>query len=133
MIIPCLRYLDAPAAIAFLCDAFGFTRHLVCEEDGLVVHAELELDGSFIMLGSAQNDNPYGRMMTSPQAQNGLNTQSIYMVVADVDAHCHRAMEKGCEIVSEPEDKDYGGRDYTCRDPEGHVWSFGTYIPQAKA
>ena len=27
--------------------------------------------------------------------------------------------------------QDYGGRDYTCRDPEGNVWTFGTYDPWA--
>ena len=37
----------------------------------------------------------------------------------------------GAQIVREPVTQDYGGRDYTCKDPEGHVWTFGTYDPMA--
>ena len=51
------------------------------------------------------------------------------MVVDDVDAHCARARGAGAEILVEPFDPEYGGRMYTCRDPEGHVWSFGSYDP----
>ena len=35
----------------------------------------------------------------------------------------------GAEIVLDIKTQDYGGRDYTARDPEGHVWTFGTYDP----
>ena len=33
------------------------------------------------------------------------------------------------EIVMAPEDQDYGGRLYSCRDPEGNLWNFGSYDP----
>jgi uncharacterized glyoxalase superfamily protein PhnB len=58
-------------------------------------------------------------------------TTSIYVVVEDTDAHCARAKEAGAEIVMDLHDTDYGSRDYTARDPEGNVWSFGTYQPWA--
>jgi len=52
-------------------------------------------------------------------------------VIEDTDAHYERAKAAGAEIVEEPQDKDYGSRDYTARDPEGNVWTFGTYDPFA--
>jgi uncharacterized glyoxalase superfamily protein PhnB len=60
----------------------------------------------------------------------GGHTQLVYVYVDDVDAHCERARAAGAEILREPEDQDYGARDYTARDPEGHIWSFGNYRPQ---
>ena len=60
-------------------------------------------------------------------------TQSPYVIVADADAHYARAKAAGAEIVMDIKDEDYGGRGYSCRDPEGHVWNFGTYDPWAPA
>lgn len=127
-IVPCLTYRDAPAAIDFLCEAFGFEKKMVVPgEGGTIAHAELVFDGTMIMAGTAR-ETPYGAMMRSPLDVGG-STQSIYLIVADPDAHCDRARKRGAEIVMEPETQDYGGRDYTCRDIEGHVWTFGTYDP----
>ena len=80
------------------------------------------------MLGSAREDI-FG--MKSPR-KLGAISQSIYVAITGVDAHHHRAKEAGAEIVIELHDTDYGSRDYTARDPEGNVWSFGTYLPDHK-
>ena len=66
--------------------------------------------------------------MKLPSTAGGV-TQSIYLVIADADAHHAVAKAAGAEIVMAPLTHDYGGRDYTCRDLEGHVWTFGTYDP----
>lgn len=66
--------------------------------------------------------------LTSPRALNGLS-QCLYVAVDDPDAHCARAKAAGAEIVMEPTDMDYGARNYSARDLEGHLWSFGTYWP----
>lgn len=127
-IIPGLRYRDARGAIDWLCNTFGFERHLVVDDpDGGIAHAQLTLGRSMIMLGG-HRDDAYGRMMRSP-VEVGHNTQSLYVVVADADAHLARARAAGAEVVLDIEDKDYGGRSYTCKDLEGHIWSFGTYDP----
>ena len=55
------------------------------------------------------------------------------MVVDDVDAHYARAKAAGAEIVIDIKTQDYGGRDYTARDLEGHVWTFGSYDPVREA
>ena len=136
-IIPTLRYADAPAAIRFLCDAFGFEEHAVYADDrdpSIVHHAQLVRDGNMIMLSSTRSadDSEYDRKArTRSVAEAGGVTQAIYVVLDDVDGHADRARAAGAEIFMAPEDQDYGGRCYSARDPEGHVWSFGSYDPWA--
>lgn len=128
-IIPTLKYEDAAAAIDWLCQAFGFEKRLVVSgEAGVIEHAQLTLNGDMIMVGSVR-DTPFDRLQKTPNAVGGVGTQSPYIIIDDVDAHCGRAASAGAEIVMEPEDQDYGGRLYTCRDPEGHLWNFGSYNP----
>lgn len=129
-IIPGLRYNDAPAAIEFLCRAFGFEKHLVVPGDNnTIAHAQLALGRDMIMLGSHSGESEYGQWVMPPGARDAPTTMGLYVVVDDCDAHCTHARAAGAIIVMEPRDEDYGGRDYTCRDPEGHVWTFGTYDP----
>ncbi len=132
-VIPTLRYRDAPAAVEWLCAAFGFEPMLVVPgEDGTVAHAQLCFGNGMVMLGSA-GDDEYGQLVKPPGAAGGVCTQGAYVVVEDADAHRDQAASAGAEILREVTDEDYGGRGYTCRDPEGHVWSFGTYDPWADA
>jgi uncharacterized glyoxalase superfamily protein PhnB len=129
-VVPALQYQDAPAAIDFLCRAFGFEKKAVYEgEGGTIAHAELTLGNGMVMLGSAK-DTEYGKLLVRPRAAGGV-TMSIYCIVEDADAHFMRAKAAGAEITSEPVTQSYGGSDYTCKDPEGHVWTFGTYDPWA--
>lgn len=128
-IIPGLRYTNAAAAIDWLCRAFGFEKHLVVPgENGTIAHAQLTFGHGMIMLGSARGDD-YGRLIKQPADVDGAETQAPYVIVDDVDAHWERAKAAGASIVLEPEDQPYGGRLYSCRDPEGHLWNFGTYDP----
>ena len=125
-IVPCLSYRDAPAAIAWLKEAFGFTENFVVPgPDDTIAHAQLAFDGGMVMVGSQRDDELQMRL---PCDLGGI-TQSIYIVVEDADAHYERAVEAGAEIVRELEDTPYGSRDYSARDPEGHLWNFGTYRP----
>jgi uncharacterized glyoxalase superfamily protein PhnB len=128
-IIPTMKYRDAATAVAWLCRAFGFEKHLVVPgECGTVVHAQLVLGNGMIMLSSAL-DTPFDRLVKPPGAVGGIGTQSPYIVVGNADAHHAHAVAAGAEIVMPLQDEDYGGRGYSCRDPEGHVWNFGTYDP----
>ena len=133
-IIPCLRYADAPAAIEFLCKAFGFERHAVYADDkdpAIVHHAQLVDRGCMIMLASSSDTEWARKAGMKSVAEAGGNTQAPYIVIDDVDAHAGRARAAGAEIIAEPEDQDYGGRVYSARDPAGYVWSFGSYDPWA--
>lgn len=129
-IMPSLRYKDAPAAIDWLCQVFGFARHAVyANADGSIGHAELALGGGMIMLGSEKNDE-YGRDFKSPSAL-GAETRSAYIVVADADAVYARAQAAGATVVRTLQNTNYGSREFSVKDPEGHSWSVGTYDPWA--
>jgi uncharacterized glyoxalase superfamily protein PhnB len=128
VIIPTMRYHDAPSMIDWLCEAFGFERHLVVEDgQGGIAHAQLTFGNSMIMLGSVREDE-FGKLQLSPAALGGT-TQSPYIVVSEADEVYDRAKAAGAEIVIEIKDEDYGGRGFSCRDPEGHLWIIGTYNP----
>jgi uncharacterized glyoxalase superfamily protein PhnB len=129
-IIPAMRYRDAPGAIEWLCRAFGFEKQLVVAGDaGSIAHAQLVLGNGMIMLGSTKDDE-FDRLTTTPGAA-GAVTQSPYVIVCRIDEHYQRARAAGADIVGEIEDQDYGGRLYSARDPEGHLWHFGSYDPWA--
>ena len=132
-IVPTLRYDDAEAAIDWLCRAFGFERHLVVrdEESDEIVHAQLTFGNGMIMIGSVRDD-AFGQLQKTPAEVGGVATQSAYIIVPDADAHFARAVAAGAVIVYSLRDEDYGGRGYSCRDPEGHLWNFGTYDPWAQ-
>src|SRR3954464_13360978 len=137
-IIPYIRYEDAPAMLTWLEDAFGFKRHAVHEEGDRIVHAEIVYGNGMFMVGSTGDDEP--EAARTPKQLGGRATGGMYGVVDAGDAHfpqaraagaapSARAAAGGAEIVREREEQDYGSRDYSARDPEGHTWSFGTYRP----
>jgi len=128
-IIPSLRYRDAHVAIDWLCNAFGFSRHAVYAEADVVHHAQLTFGNGMIMLSSAAQPGEWGGRIIQPSEVEGCETQCPCVVVADADAHYQRAKAAGAEIVDEIADQDYGGRGYSCRDLEGHLWWFGSYDP----
>jgi uncharacterized glyoxalase superfamily protein PhnB len=131
-IIPTLRYRDAAAAIEWLCRAFGFEKHLVVPGEGnTIAHAQLTFGNGMIMLGTARDDE-FGKLQKTPEQVVGVATQSPYIIVPDADAHHARAVALGAKVVYPLRDEDYGGRGYSCLDPEGHLWNFGTYDPWAK-
>jgi len=132
-LIPCLRYVDAPAAIGFLCRAFGFERHAVYadpEDPTVIHHAQLVLNGSMVMLSSATSGAATEPYRWRTPAQAGGVTMCVAAIIDDPDAHFARAKAEGADIVTEPHDNEgYPGRSYNVRDPEGNDWDFGTYNP----
>lgn len=128
-IIPAMQYKNAQTAMDWLCNAFGFEKHLVVPgENGSIAHAQLTYGNSMIMLGS-ENDNEYGKLIRTPKDFNGFNTQAPYIIIEEIDEHYQRAIAAGAKIVLDIKDEDYGGRGYSCQDPEGYVWNFGSYNP----
>jgi PhnB protein len=119
---PYLYYENPAEALDWLKQAFGFTEKLrVPDEERGVMHAELELDGSVVMLG-----RPRGEFKNPKNV--GAVTSSLYVYVDDVDSHAAAAQAAGAEIRGEPEDQVYGDRQYSAVDPEGHVWYFSTHV-----
>jgi uncharacterized glyoxalase superfamily protein PhnB len=128
-VMPTVRYRDVPAAIAWLCTALGMQVHrTVAGENGAPRYAELEFGGNLLMIAPIE-DTPFGKLMVQPDEIGGVETQVCYLHVDDVAVHYARAAAAGAEIVLDIEDEANSGRGYSCRDPEGHLWNFGTYHP----
>lgn len=128
-IFPALRYADANAALEWLQRAFGFTPHSVYRDsEGQIAHAEIRLGNGIVMFGTQREDG----LGTRTPADAGGVTQTIYAYVEDPDAHYRQARDAGAEIVYEIYDTAYGSREYAARDPEGHLWNFGSYLPGAE-
>ncbi|WP_171026557.1 VOC family protein [Mesorhizobium comanense] len=122
-----LRYRNAAKMIDWLCDAFGFAVRARYGEGDVIHHAELVFGSSMIMLGSVRDDD-YGKMVGELGTGGG---KSVYIAVENADTAYARAKTAGATIIQELTDRDYGSREFICRDPEGGVWSFGTYWPKA--
>ena len=121
---PSLRARDARALIAFLVDAFGFEATAVYGEGAQVQHAQLDWPlGGGVMLGSLREDDE--------QEHSGVavapGKAATYVVTDAPDALLARATAAGARLVRPLEDTEYGSRQFSVRDPEGNVWSFGTY------
>ena len=131
-VIPALRYRDAPAAIEWLSKAFGFEKKAVFPNaDGTIGHAELTFGNGMVMLSSVVNNTPYSKLLRQPDEIGRAETQSPCLIVSDCDAVYKTAKAAGAEMVIDIADMSYGGRGFTCRDPEGHVWYVGSYDPWA--
>lgn len=121
---PALTFRDAKAMSKFLVEAFGFqeTAMYTREDDpSIVVHAELRWPlGGGVMFGSAcKDESEFGKRVPG--------NDSTYVVCEDPDALLERATAAGAEVLRGLRDEDYGSRGFTVRDPEGNLWSFGTY------
>ena len=125
-IFPTFRYREPARMIDWLEKAFGFVTHARFGEGDAVAHAELAFGASMIMIGAAQDD-AFGAIVGQPGGKNG---QAVYVAIEDVDRLYARASAAGATIEQELTNRDYGGREFICRDPEGNVWCFGAYWPR---
>jgi uncharacterized glyoxalase superfamily protein PhnB len=124
-----MRYEDARGAIDFLCNAFGFEQGMVVPGEGdAVAHAQLRLGEGMIMLGTGKSPKSSGKMLDDIARVE----QGLYVYMPEPDKHCQQARAAGAKIVREPENTDYGSREYSALDIEGYYWSFGTYHPAAE-
>jgi uncharacterized glyoxalase superfamily protein PhnB len=123
------RYRNAMQMIEWLCSVFGFERHLVhAGPNGTIGHAALTLGGGMIFVGS-YNEGDSQRLLKQPDEIGGAETRDVYLLVPDADEVYARAKRSDAQIVLEIRDQSYGGRGFACRDPEGHLWTVGTYDP----
>jgi predicted enzyme related to lactoylglutathione lyase len=113
-IVPRLIYKDVAKAIDWLRGAFGFTERLRTppEPDGITHHAQLAVGGGSVILTSQAAANPNEFI------------QALIVQVENIDAHCQRARQFGARILSPPDTKPFGERQYSAEDLEGHRWTF---------
>jgi uncharacterized glyoxalase superfamily protein PhnB len=122
---PIIGYHDLDSALDWLCRVFSFEPlEVVRNDDGSYAHVELRLGNGVIMPTSLTKhgdaDNPWNQPIA---------TQGLYVALDGLDDHYARATAESAEIVRPLADTFYGSREYTARDLEGNLWSFGTYRP----
>jgi uncharacterized glyoxalase superfamily protein PhnB len=116
--------------IDWLCATLGFEQQAVYRgPGGTVMHAQLTFGNGMIMIGSVDNGSASSVLIKQPDEVGGAETQTPYLVVEDCDAVYAMAKHGGARVLMELEEKDYGGKGFSCADPEGHVWHIGTYDP----
>jgi uncharacterized glyoxalase superfamily protein PhnB len=124
-IVPHLFYDDIGAAIDWLIKAFDFKVRLrMTDKQGNVVHGELEVADSLVMLGLTGEHQHW----KSPRTLEDNVSQRLFIYVSDVDTHFERAKAAGAKVHSEPKDQWHGERVYEVIDPEGHRWKFAQPI-----
>jgi uncharacterized glyoxalase superfamily protein PhnB len=112
-VVPVLIYPDVRAAVGWLTEAFGFAERVQIGEDH---RSQLGAGEGAVIVGDVRHD----RRPPRP----GEVTHSVLVRVGDVDAHCERARAHGAKILMEPQDFEYGERQYAAEDPAGHQWTF---------
>lgn len=129
-IFPNLRVENPKSEVDWLVRVLGFEVHYIAEYEGQIVHAELRMGDQLLFLQPDKADDPYG--MHSPKNLNGTN-QCVCIAVEDVDAIAVRVRETAGEMITQPHDTPYGAREFSCRSPDGHVWSIGNYWGQPRS
>ena len=131
--IPNISYKNPEKAVQFLKDAFGFSEHSIYRDDkNNIQHGELTLGNAMIMISPSNNAAEFGKHTRTPDEVGGYSTQTPYIIIEEIDAHYKKAKTANAEIILDIKDEDYGGRGYSCKDPEDNIWSFGSYNPYAE-
>lgn len=113
-VTPYLIVSDVAQQLTFLRDAMDAREvHSSAGGDGGIIHAQVQIGDSMVMMGRAQGDYPPMPSM-------------LYLYVDDTDAWYRRALAAGATSVAEPKDQDYGDRSGGVKDPQGNQWWFGT-------
>lgn len=112
-VIPVLIYPDVREAVDWLGAAFGFVERVQIGENH---RSQLAVGDGAVIIGDVRHD----RRPPRP----GEATHSVVVRVDDAHAHCEHARAQGARILMEPNDFEYGERQYTAEDPAGHQWTF---------
>ena len=127
--MPTLRYRNAPAAIDWLCQVFGFERH--------AVYASAKRNHRPRRIDTGQRHDHarfrqgrcvWARLQTAARVEAWRHAAPT-LWCPDADAAHARAVAAGATIVRPLQDTPYGSREFSVKDPEGHSWSVGTYDP----
>lgn len=122
-VTPAITLQNAARAIEFYKKAFGATEVMRFADGDRVMHAEIKIGDSHIMLG----DEVPGRPTASPTTIGGT-TGSIMLYVADVDRTYKAALDAGAKTEMAPENQFWGDRFASVVDPFGHCWSLATHV-----
>ena len=120
---PHLVVADGAQAIEFYKKAFGAEEmsRLLTPDGQTVMHAQLKIGGSMLMLGGEFPPNAL-----SPKSRGGTSV-FLHLYLADAAAAFARAVKAGCKIIMPLSDAFWGDRYGVVEDPSGHQWSIATH------
>lgn len=128
-VIPHIMVDDAAAAIDFYERAFGAREGFrIDAPGGGVLHAEITIGRSALMLGEADADEAVTPSFAAPTSLGGGTSVTLHVFVPDVDSLAKRAQAAGAEILQPPKDMFHGDRTVILKDPSGHIWVFLTHM-----
>ena len=128
-VIPHIMVDDAAAAIDFYQRAFGAREDSRLETpDGGILHAEITIGRSVLMLGDVSVDEAENASFAAPASLGGGTSVTLHVFVPDVDSLAERAQAAGALILQPPKDMFHGDRTVILRDPSGHLWVFLTHL-----
>src|SRR2546426_2652388 len=123
-VTPYLIVSDAGKAIEFYKRGLGAQEIMrMPGPGGRIMHAEVKIGDSIVMLGEEPPDKP---TLRAPQAA-GLQTASLYLYVPNVDTAFKRALDAGAKAVQPVTDMFWGDRIAQIADPSGHQWTLATH------
>ncbi|MBT2738414.1 VOC family protein [Bacillus sp. ISL-7] len=121
-ILPHVYYENVADALAWLTSVFGFVEDYHFNlPDGQLHGVMIHKGNAWVMLKNSS------RTMTSP-SKLGLQTQSLMVFVNNVDEHYRNSISSGARILEEIFNTEYGERQYSAQDLEGHVWTFSEHV-----
>ncbi len=121
--IPSLSVDGAAQAIDFYQRAFGARERERMElPDGKIAHAEIEINGSVVMLADA-----FPQSTSRPPSELGGTSVGVFMYVEDVDAVVQQAVDAGATVTMPVDDMFWGDRYGKIADPFGHEWEIATH------
>jgi uncharacterized glyoxalase superfamily protein PhnB len=123
---PTMRCKDAEAMIAWLKNVLGFASMPFIARTARSCTPNWRSAHQFLMLG-ADRDDAYA---TRVGDLKGRRTDALYLAVSDPETLYQKIKASGARIEVELHNTDYGSRDFSARDPEGGLWTFGTYWPK---
>lgn len=122
VLTPYIAVSPAEEAIAWYGTVFGAVERIrYTGDDGRIGHAELDLGGALLMLSDG-----YPELGVETASSLGGTPVTLHLSVPDVDAVYQRATAAGATTEGEPEDKAYGARSVSLRDPFGYRWMVQT-------
>jgi len=128
-VIPHIMVADAATAIDFYQRAFGARQDFRVEAPGGgILHAEITIGRSTLMLGDAGEGETQAASFAAPTSLGGGTSVALHVFVPDVDSLAERAEAAGAEIIQPPKDMFHGDRTVILKDPSGHMWVFLTHV-----
>ena len=129
--VPTLRYRNVGEAAKWAATVLGLQgKTVTSNSDDAAVYAEMRF-GNSIVIFSGIGVFEFDQLLKQPDEVGGVVTQACYFVIDEVEDHFHHAKSHGADIVLDLTTYHDGGKGYACRDPEGHLWCFGSYDPWA--